>query len=275
MDLAVSSGVCFLPQTEGLVGPIQAGTRRAMLLQANRAEAARARVVLIATGLGQVRFEGKSMLKSRPSARSKIGAGCVVRKFPDVYHQGIVFMTVGRGGYVGLVRVEDHQLNVAAAFNKNHLKDGGSVGSAANVILVEAGSEPLVELEHASWRGTTALTRQTRPLACERLFVLGDAAGYVEPFTGEGMAWAMTSGKAIAPLVWGAVQCWKPSLVRSWESLHHRLVSRRQHLCVALSRVLDHDRFARVAFELVGRFPGIARLMIAQATASSILPITS
>ena len=51
-------------------------------------------------------------------------------------------MTVGRSGYVGLVRVEDGHLNVAAAFNKYHVKESGSPGAAANRILLEAGFAP-------------------------------------------------------------------------------------------------------------------------------------
>ena len=45
------------------------------------------------------------------------------------------------------------------------------------------------------WRGTPPLTRRAPSLAAERVFVLGDAAGYVEPFTGEGMAWALASAR--------------------------------------------------------------------------------
>ena len=249
VDLAVASGAVFLPQTEGLVGPIQADARRVALVQVDRAVAAR--------------------------ARSRIGAGCMVDNFPDVYHQGTVFMTVGRNGYVGLVRVEDGQLNVAAAFNKYHVKDSGSPGAAANRILLEAGFAPVPALDKAAWRGTASLTRQTRPIAGERFFVLGDAAGYIEPFTGEGMAWAMVSGQAIAPLVWRGIKCWEPSLSRTWVLLHRRLVTRRQYLCRALATLLHHPGLAHAAFELVARVPGVARLMIERVNASSALPRTS
>ncbi|MGZ3396914.1 MAG: NAD(P)/FAD-dependent oxidoreductase, partial [Isosphaeraceae bacterium] len=183
--------------------------------------------------------------------------------------------TVGRNGYVGLVRVEDDQLNVAAAFNKYHVKDSGSPGAAANRILLEAGLAPVPALDNAAWRGTASLTRQTRPIAGERFFVLGDAAGYIEPFTGEGMAWAMVSGQAIAPLVWRGIKCWEPSLSRTWVLLHRRLVTRRQYLCRALATLLHHPGLAHAAFELVARVPGVARLMIERVNASSALPRTS
>jgi len=277
VDLAVASGAIFLPQTVGLVGPIQTGARRVTLVQIDRAVTvkAAARVVLVATGLGQVRFEGESPVKSWPTPRSWIGAGCMVDNFPDVYQQGTVFMTVGRSGYVGLVQVEDGRLNVAAAFNKHHVKESGSPGAVANGILLEAGCASVPALDDGTWRGTAALTRQTRPIAGDRFFVLGDAAGYIEPFTGEGMAWAMVSGQAIAPLAWRGIQRWEPSLARTWVLLHRRLVTRRQYLCRALATLLHHPGLAHTALELIARFPGIARLMIERVNSTSALPQTS
>ncbi len=275
VDLAVASGAIFLPRTEGLVGPIQADARRVALVQADRTVTAKARVVLVATGLGQVRCEGESPVKSRCAARSRIGAGCMVDDFPGDYQQGIVFMTVGRSGYVGLVRVEDGHLNVAAAFNQHHVKESGTPGAAANKILLEAGFAPVPALDDAAWRGTPALTRQTRPIAGERFFVLGDAAGYIEPFTGVGMAWAMMSGQAIAPLVWRGIKHWEPSLTRAWILLHRRLVTRRQYLCRVLATLLHHPGLAHAALELVARVPSVSRFMIKRVNASAAFSQTS
>ena len=65
-------------------------------------------------------------------------------------------------------------------------------------------------------KGTAPLTRRTTPIAEERLFLLGDAAGYVEPFTGEGIAWALVAGLAVAPLAIRAAKQWHPSLGVDW-----------------------------------------------------------
>ena len=59
--------------------------------------------------------------------------------------------------------------------------------------------------------------RRTAPARRDRLFLLGDAAGYVEPFTGEGIAWALASGRAIAPLALRAIERWEPRLAGEWE----------------------------------------------------------
>jgi flavin-dependent dehydrogenase len=173
-------------------------------------------------------------------------------------------MAVGRGGYVGLVRVEDGRLNVAAAFDREFLRSSGRPGAAAAAVLAEAGLPPLAALEEADWLGTAPLTRRTRPLAAERVFLLGDAAGYVEPFTGEGIGWALAAAHAVVPLALRAIDTrgWDPSLARSWTALHRRRVGRRQSLCRGLARLLRHPRLDRIAFALVERAPGMARRLI-------------
>jgi flavin-dependent dehydrogenase len=57
------------------------------------------------------------------------------------------------------------------------------------------------------WRTITPLTRSPVPSVHENLFFIGDAARVVEPFTGEGIYYALRSGElaanAIAKIVHG------------------------------------------------------------------------
>ncbi|MEM8781655.1 MAG: hypothetical protein AAGE65_02270, partial [Planctomycetota bacterium] len=56
-----------------------------------------------------------------------------------------------------------------------------------------------------AWR-VSPLVSAYRPLvAATGLLVVGDAAGYVEPFTGEGMAWALQAADGAAALVGAAL----------------------------------------------------------------------
>ena len=191
-------------------------------------------------------------------AESRIGAGCRLTIASSGYEEGTIFMAVARRGYVGLVRVEDGSLNVAAAFEPELVRRHGTTGAAASAVLAEAGLPALDELESARWLGTAPLTRQTRPIAVERLFLLGDAAGYVEPFTGEGIAWALASGRAIAPLALRGIAAWDPRLTRDWNRLHRRLVRRRQTLCRLGAAVLHRPWLALLGFEVLARIPGAA-----------------
>jgi flavin-dependent dehydrogenase len=90
------------------------------------------------------------------------------------------------------------------------------------------------------------------------VFLLGDAAGYVEPFTGEGIAWALASGRAIAPLALRAIARWDPRLARQWDVLHHRLVRRRQVVCRAAAAALHRPWLAHLGFAALHGLPAAA-----------------
>ncbi|HVK09715.1 MAG TPA: FAD-dependent monooxygenase, partial [Gemmataceae bacterium] len=217
---AIADGASFLPNATARIGAdtqlhIVPGPNSRMN-EPGKLIPIRTRVVIAAVGLnGQlVTSEG-----SRPTSveGSRIGAGVVADTAPSFYHPGEIYMAVGRGGYVGLVRVEDGRLDVAAAFDASFVRDCGGPGFAAAEILRGAGFSAVPGLETLPWRGTPALTRTPRRVAGERWFAVGDAAGYVEPFTGEGMAWAVASAVAVAPL---AARPWHAGLVREWEQTH-------------------------------------------------------
>ena len=107
----------------------------------------------------------------------------------------------------------------------------------------------------------TTLTRQARQHAGERLLLIGDAAGYIEPFTGEGMAWALTAGRAVAPLAAQAAERWHPRLVRQWELRYRRLLGSRQLVCRAVACVLRSPALTRTAVRLLARVPALAAPM--------------
>jgi flavin-dependent dehydrogenase len=228
----------------------------------------RARVVVAADGLnGQLTAQEGS----RPDVKrgSRIGAGTVADSAPTFYCPGTIFMAVGRCGYVGLVRLEDGRLDVAAAFDPTFVRDSNGPGSAATTTLQEAGFPAIPDLQDRPWRGTPALTRTPRRVAGERWFAVGDAAGYVEPFTGEGMGWAVASAVAVAPL---AARPWHPGLAREWEATHARLIRSRQATCRIAARVLRSPRLSRWAVRLLSVAPVLSRPVVAALNRPTRLP---
>ena len=175
-------------------------------------------------------------------------------------------MAVGKNGYVGLVRVEDGSLNVAAAFDPELVRRLGTPGVAGAAIVAEAGFPLIVALESAHWQGTPRLTRRTEPLAEDRLFVLGDAAGYVEPITGEGIALgaACPAARTICKPIGRSqsIERWHPRQGLAWSDTHRRLVLHRQLVCRASAIVLRKPWLTRLAFEVLTRAPGAAGLIL-------------
>jgi 2-polyprenyl-6-methoxyphenol hydroxylase-like FAD-dependent oxidoreductase len=171
-------------------------------------------------------------------------------------------MAYGTGGYVGLVRLEDGRLNVAAAFDTDVMKRAGGPGQAAAGILAEVGWPVPDHLADLPWRGTPPLTRQSPRPAAERVMALGDAAGYVEPFTGEGMAWALASGRAVVPLAERAVRNWRVGYTESWARQARRTAALRQRFCRAVTWVTKRPALARAAVGVLGRAPWLARVVV-------------
>ena len=228
-----------------------------------------ARVTVVASGL--------TGGDATPEPQSRVGAGVLVPadRTPVFYEPGTVYMATARGGYVGLVRVEDGRLDVAAAFDASFLKHEGGPGPAAEVVLSEVGWPVPAGLAEMPWRGTPALTRRPTRLAGRGVFVVGDAAGYVEPFTGEGMAWAVMSAAALAPIADRAARRWDDWCAREWEAAHARVVARRQRVCRVVVRVLRSPRLTGLAVRALNVFPAFARPVVAALNRPYLPPRTS
>ena len=101
-----------------------------------------------------------------------------------------------REGYSGQAPVDETQLNLCL------------VGTPPTISKLRKWAEHQFQLPaDQGWRTITPLTRSPVPSAHENLFFIGDAARVVEPFTGEGIYYALRSGelaaKAVAKILHG------------------------------------------------------------------------
>jgi 2-polyprenyl-6-methoxyphenol hydroxylase-like FAD-dependent oxidoreductase len=176
------------------------------------------------------------------------------------YEPHIIYMACAAEGYVGQVLVEDGQMDVAAALDPMAVKAAGGTGELAVQILQQAGFPVHRGLASLPWKGTPHLTRQAPRLGSERLFVLGDAAGYIEPFTGEGMAWALAGASQVAPLALQVCRKgWDPSLLARWTAIYRRSVSRRQFVCRLTADLLRRRFTTQLMVRTLGALPWVAR----------------
>ena len=63
--------------------------------------------------------------------------------------------------------------------------------------------------------------------------LLGDAAGYSEPFTGEGIGWALASAVTAVPVAINNLRRWDSHAVRQWEAnqRRHQFMDKRPADC--------------------------------------------
>jgi flavin-dependent dehydrogenase len=253
---AVEAGASFLPGTYATLDGGNNELRTVFLRKGGRELTAAARLVVAADGLAGRLLLGERSIRIASIWNSRIGAGTILNEGPAFYSSGTIFMACGDGGYVGLVRLEDGRLDIAAAFDRAAVRQAGSPALAAAAIIERVGWPAVALQQPLAWRGTPALSRRASRLAAFRLFVVGDSAGYIEPFTGEGMAWALESAVAVAPLAQEAARQWSPRLAWKWTSLHRRAIGARR-TCRMASRLLRYPLMTQGMIGLLRRFPGL------------------
>ena len=221
-----------------------------------------ASVVLVAEGLAGRLLDGTPLGTVRTRRDSRIGVGSVVPLEAHHAAPGAITMACGEGGYVGAVVLEDGSLDLAAAIDHEAARRGGGPGGLVQSILKSAEVDLGFDAAKLRWRGTPRLTRKRVRLADHRLFVLGDAAGYVEPFTGEGMAWAMSAGLAASSFAQKSLDNWQPELVDKWHAEMRRLVRSRQRWCKAMSFVLRRPALSGRLVGALAKTPGLSRPVV-------------
>ena len=183
-------------------------------------------LVILATGLS-----GPSMNRWLPWVQRPAGKFGMAFRAKGEFPEETVHMICGRGGYVGMVRLHDGTVDVAAALqtrmaatdgHPSRIKSNSGARSGLNVIeqlihqagLDDALGRPLGDVM------TTGLLHRRRTAANGRLFVVGDAAGYREPFTGEGMTWAMRDARRLTEVLTRNPH--PAQAAQRWQKLHRR-----------------------------------------------------
>jgi flavin-dependent dehydrogenase len=216
------------------------------------------RVVIAATGLASP-FALRELGGEVVTAGSRIGASAVLPEDAHVpWADHTVNMAVGADGYVGAVRLENGCWNLAAALDSRAVARARGVGPVVRDVLDGTLAHVPDALANASWRGTPALSRRPRGVAAEGLFAIGDAAGYVEPFTGEGMACALQGAHAVVPLALEGIERWQPDLASAWTLIVRHDVQRSLTLSTAAAWALRRPSLASCITSLLSSWPGLA-----------------
>lgn len=200
---AVDAGAAWLPHAnvsrieETAMGVVVAGVSgRPFVLRAAHA--------VVAAGLGgRIRIDSPAVKRPprRRRAPGRIGVGMILPAGAVDTEAGELVMHVARAGYCGVVRLEDGRIDVAAAVEPHWLGAHRSVRAAVaslcgGVVARAIGSAG------AGVRciGTPPLTHESPAVVGRlgRIVRVGDAAAYVEPFTGEGIGWALLGGRLVA-----------------------------------------------------------------------------
>lgn len=151
------------------------------------------------------------------------------------------------GGYCGLAPIEDGQYNACCLVHRRLVKEAAA-GSLENFALwlrsVAHHPALVARLQGAVQASKTVSTAPLRPArvpaANDGTLLAGDAAGFLDPFTGDGISMALHSGRMAAQELAGAWSRMESSMERTADSYRRRLdgAVRRSYLVAKLLRAL-------------------------------------
>ena len=276
---AQDQGAFFLPET--LARPqADAGGRFVGTLLESRATSAsiKSRFLVGAWGIAGNAAKWNAALTTRVQPSSHMGAGTILpRESNSALPMGTLLMAVGKEGYAGVVRLGDGSLDVAAALDAKLVRKAGGPGQLVRELLQKTDPSLAEACAQAPWKGTPPLTRRAGKISSGRILLVGDAIGYVEPFTGEGMTWGLVGGEALAQVLTNRVNP-QAGLTRSdkrgetsmdadddraidrihlaWKAAYRSRIEQRQGTCRALSAALRLPVLTELGISSLRFFPG-------------------
>ncbi|HEV2860381.1 MAG TPA: NAD(P)/FAD-dependent oxidoreductase [Pyrinomonadaceae bacterium] len=240
----------------------------------------RARVVVDATGRtrGVARRAARELKRGGEGRESKSARASLVAFKAHVEGArgagGVCEIYFYPGGYGGLSPVEGGVSNLCFIARAGDVRERGS--DAARVLreVLMRNRRAAETLEGASARGewlAVALEGFGRhsPVPAPGLLAVGDAAAFIDPFTGSGMLMALESGRLAAR----AVSAWLPaggadfaSLARDYAGAYASRFDSRLRVCGALRRAaFAPPALAEFAVRALGASRGVRR-RLARAT---------
>lgn len=269
-DEAASAGVCVRLQTKATLaattGDSDSGeTVRLSLTDLSDAGHAsieiQSKSLVVADGLSGQLLRQHPQFRCEVEESSLVGGGTHRESLPSDYQPGSIYMAVSEHGYVGALGLENGKLDIACAFSATALKAAGP-GKLAQEICKASGLAMIPDMEQLKWQGTPTLSRKPNRIAFGRIFLAGDSAGYVEPFTGEGMSWALASGSAVADYALEATTRYRPSIADAWQREYAEMFRAKKRLCRWLTRGLRNPLLSKTGITALRYFPSLARPVV-------------
>src|SRR5438067_4536954 len=157
------------------------------------------------------------------------------------------------GGYSGQAPVNDSELNLCL------------VGKPKSIRAVQAWATQYFNLPSTqSWRTITPLKRSSLPPARENVLFVGDAARVVEPFTGEGIFYALRSGEVAAAAAKEMVRGKVAEAVRDYTAQHAAIYRGRLWINGLARSAVVSPKLGSILFEFARFQPALLGLLTRQ-----------
>jgi flavin-dependent dehydrogenase len=189
----------------------------------------------------------------------------------DAIQPDTIELFVVAGGYLGVVNRGGGDLHVAGLVGGRARDDSAPFAFVESVAgrfeaLTEAGLDRLDRPRCGRLLGAGPMPCRPRRVAGDRVVLVGDAAGYIEPVTGEGMSWALEGAEILATVAADlSPGGWTATAARRYRRAWAGRVGRRQRGCTWLARVLARPVVSRALFVVAARRKALLNALVRRA----------
>lgn len=193
----------------------------------------------------------------------------LVSHFAGVQPQPCAEVHLFPGGFFAATTVDDGVFSTNLIVPRRTLRDRGTADwdgfVASHFDRAPGFGERLAGARRLSpWRGIGPLAFTTRRQVFEGAALVGDACGYVDPLTGEGIYFALFGARALAAALREALHApaRAPAALAGYERQRRREVGPRLWAAAALQRALRHPWLVRTFLRTAARWPAVADLVV-------------
>jgi flavin-dependent dehydrogenase len=192
----------------------------------------------------------------------------LVTRYRGVLPQETAEVHMFAGGYFAATAVDGDRFHVNLLLDRSALRQRqGDWDEFVHTHLqqVPAFAERLRgAVRDEAWRGIGPLAFTTSAQVLPGAALVGDACGYVDPLTGEGIYFALFTARRLAAALDAALldpKC-EASAMRRYQAERRREVAPRMFLAKLLQRGLRQDWVARTVLGVLARCPHLADLVV-------------
>jgi len=268
---AIDAGAIFRDNAPARLDPANAAVRV-------QNEILRTRTVIIADGLASASLRDDPRFRWRTQRLSRVGLGSIVESETDAaralareFDPHTITMTAARAGYVGVAALPNDRWAIAAAIDPEAIRTTPGAPREALRTIFRQSNQNTDWLDSIDFKGVPTLTRHRNIIEADgRVFLVGDAAAYVEPFTGEGMSWALLSASQLHHHMLAALAGrYRPG---DWTRQSRRGSASRHLFCKAVAGILRRPTLARALVRTLAAQPRLADRFASLALAHTTKP---
>jgi flavin-dependent dehydrogenase len=167
-------------------------------------------------------------------------------------------MYVGRGGYVGVVRQGQGKVHLGASLGAKICHQRRGPLGMIHGLLEEGGCDVLRQAGAVDIKGTGPMSAHRSRVAGHRVLAVGDACGFVEPFTGQGLAWAIRGAVEVAAILPARAENWRDEMAAMWQRRYEAGILQRHEWSWRLRAVLQRPALVAGCVRAARLFPRAA-----------------